>query len=85
MIRWGKVEKIVGPKAQISLNSLKEEGLGYQLTVRGCSVPFDKSFVPGLQIGHIVAVHWNLVVKILTKKEEEKLSFWTKETLRLLF
>lgn len=85
MIRWGKVEKINGQKCTMDLNSLKEEGSGYVLTKIKESVLFDEGFTPNLKIADTVAVHWNFVVRILTEEEEVKLSFWTKEVLKLLF
>jgi len=48
-----------------------------ELTVSKEKIPFDPKIVEGLKIGDTVAAHWNMVIKILTKEEERKLSFWT--------
>lgn len=54
----------------------------YLLIVKKETIPFNRELIPGLKTGDIAAVHWNMVVKILTKQEEENLLFWTKEALR---
>jgi hypothetical protein len=83
MIRWGKVEKIQNGKATITLNSLKDK-FGKSMVFKKVILPIDVSFTSGLKVRDIVAVHWGMIIKILTKKEEEKLSFWTSEVLKIL-
>lgn len=83
MIRWGRVEKIEKNKAWIELNSLKKKD-GYKLVKNRQKIPFDSYITPDLKVGNSVAVHWNMVVKKLTKDEEKKLFFWTKKTLKEL-
>ncbi len=83
MIRWGRVKKIAQreKKMDISLNSLRKRGKGYYLYIEQTTV----SFVPDLvqvAVGDVAAVHWGLVVKVLTAREEEQLAFWTKEVLQ---
>ena len=73
MIRWGKVEEIVGGDAVININSLNKE-----------TVPFNSILTPGLKTGDLVAVHWKQVIKILTAAEEKNLSFWTTEVIQSL-
>lgn len=86
MVRWGKVEKIVGETAVLSLNSLKETKLGhFGLKTLRKTVPYNPLFVPGLKIGDTVAVHWKFLVKILTKREEKNLDFWTREVIKSSF
>ncbi|MBU3979666.1 hypothetical protein KKF69_08485 [Patescibacteria group bacterium] len=61
----------------IARNDNKE----YALVVKKEAIPLDHELVPGLKTGDIVAAHWNMVVKILTKQEEDNLLFWVKEIL----
>lgn len=82
MIRWGKVMKLTGRKAVINLRSLEQENETHRLIVNKETIPLNKKLVPELKAGDIVAVHWNIVVKILSKQEEKNLLFWTKEVLR---
>jgi hypothetical protein len=82
MIRWGKVEKIIGEKTLINLNSLKKKAKNsYVLTKIKAKIPFKAWLTKDLKTGDIAAVHWNLIVKILTKKEEESLKYWTMQIL----
>jgi hypothetical protein len=85
MIRWGKVTSLrTGErKATINLNSLKDKS-GKSLVLKKITLPIDVNFTPGLKSGDIVAVHWGMVIKILTKEEVKKVSFWTKEVLKSL-
>ncbi len=86
MIRWGKVQKISKNHAAINLNSLKVVGKGkYKLVKIKENVPFDNQIIKNLKISDNVAVHWNMVIKKLTKSEEEKINYWTKEVLKLSF
>ena len=62
----------------IARNDNKE----YTLVVKKEVIPLDHELVPGLKTGDIVAAHWNMVVKILSKQEVDNLFFWTKEVLR---
>lgn len=84
MFRWGKVEKINKKAAKVTLNSLRELKDGYKLIQLKETHPFNKDLVPGLKIGETVAVHWNQVIKKLTKDEIKKLTFWTNEVLESL-
>lgn len=84
MIRWGKVRKIAENEATIELNSLKETGQGYELTMSQETHPIIPEFVPDLRIGDTVAVHWKQVIKKLTPDEEKNLTYWTKKTLKVL-
>ena len=84
MIRWGKIVKLFKKEAVISLNSLKKKGKnGYRLTKIQTSVPFNSKFTPDLKVGDTVAVHWNLIVKILTSSEEKNLQFWSAKVCQL--
>ena len=83
MIRWGKVEKITKDKVTVKLNSLKKNN-HYQLTTIKQDVPFDSKIVPRLKVGDTIAVHWNMVIKILTKDEVKKLSHWTQKVLECI-
>jgi hypothetical protein len=83
MIRWGTVQHLSKKGAIVALNSLKAKGKSsYSLTQVKTSVPFSPKFTPGIKIGDTVAVHWNLVVKILTQNEEKNLTFWTNKILQ---
>jgi hypothetical protein len=84
MIRWGKVQKISKNTAVVTLNSLKKKGKNsYALTRVQASIPFNLKFTPNLKVGDTVAVHWNLIVKILNKEEEENLKFWSEKVCQL--
>ena len=83
MIRWGKVMTVKKDKAVVNLNSLKLEKGGYSLIKIKETVPFNAKLLPGLKTGDIVAVHWNMVVKILMKDEVKKIKFWTTKCLTL--
>lgn len=83
MIRWGEVVKVQNGRAVINLYSLELKGKIYKLVINKETVPINMDFVPGLKTGDIVAVHWNMVIKILTKDEEKKLKYWTKKCLVL--
>jgi hypothetical protein len=85
MIRWGRVEKIIGEKVVVSLNSLKKIKNKYSLIKIKAKIPFKSWLTESLKVGDIVAVHWNLVIKILTKKEKESLKYWTKKVCSLPF
>jgi hydrogenase maturation factor len=82
MIRWGKVEKIIGKSAIVRLNSLMKKNDKYNLTVIKETVPYDAKITGSLKIGDIVAVHWQMVIKNLTKQEIKKLEYWTKEVIK---
>lgn len=77
MIRWGKVQKIFNDSAEVCLYSLKQKDGSYKLIRLKKTIPFNTEFTPGLKIGDTVAVHWQQIVKILTKNEEKNLSIWT--------
>jgi hypothetical protein len=84
MIRWGKVQKIFENEAIVNLNSLKKKGKNsYALTKIKSSIPFDSKFTLGLKAGDTVAVHWKLIVKILTEDEEKNLEFWSAKVCQL--
>jgi hypothetical protein len=84
-IRWGKVEEINKNKALINLTSLKiinksdSTNIKYQMSNIKEEIPFNLKLVPDLKSGTTTAVHWDQVIKILTKEEEQKLSSWTRE------
>jgi hypothetical protein len=85
MIRWGKIKKIFRNKAAIELNSLKNINKNsYTLTQVETLTPIDLLLTSNLRIGDMVAVHWNLIVKILTKEEESNLRYWTDQTIKCL-
>jgi len=84
MFRWGKVEKMNKKEIEVTLNSLKESKSGYKLIQLKETHAFNKDFVPEIKTGITVAVHWNQVIKKLTKDEIKKLTFWTNEVLRSL-
>jgi len=84
MIRWGKVQSLSKKEAVVKLNALKIKGKnGYTLTTVQVSIPFNHKFTPDLKIGDTIAAHWNMIVKILNKQEEEGLEFWTNKVLEL--
>jgi hypothetical protein len=84
MIRWGKVQKISGNNAFVNLNSLKRKGKNsYALAKVQASIPFNLKFTPNLKVGDTVAVHWNLIVKILNKIEENNLKSWSERVCQL--
>ncbi len=86
MIRWGEVVKLMEGIAVINLYSLDElieKSKKHALVIKKETVPISTDLVPGIKTGDIVAVHWNMVIKILTKDEEKKLRYWTKRCLVL--
>jgi len=84
MIRWGTVQSLSKKEAVVSLNSLKlKKPSSYTLTKVQASIPFNSKFTSSLKVGDTVAVHWNLIVKILTRVEEENLIFWTNKVCAL--
>jgi len=84
MIRWGKVIKLSKKEAVVNLNSLKKKGKsGYALTQSKAQIPFNLKFTPDLKAGDTVAVHWNLVIKILTSSEEKNLKHWSAKVCQL--
>lgn len=86
MIRWGKIQSIAKNNAIVKLNSLTAKNKNsYKLKLINESVPFDKKIVPSLKKEDVVAVHWNMVVKILSENEIENLKYWTKEVIKLKF
>lgn len=86
MIRWGKIKSFSQKNATIKLNSLSVKNkTSYKLALINKTVPFDLQIVPSLKIGDTVAVHWNMVIKKLTKEEEEKIKYWTKEVIKLKY
>jgi hypothetical protein len=82
MIRWGRVESISKKEAVVKLNSLKGSRK-YSLIKLTTSVPYNPKFTPGLTVGDTVAVHWNMIIKILNQTEEKNLTFWTNKVLQL--
>jgi hypothetical protein len=84
MIRWGKVVSIKGERATLKLNSLKNNSR-LALTIVNKVLKFEKTFIPGLKNEDTVAVHWNTIIKKLTKEEEKKLAYWTEAVLRNLY
>jgi hypothetical protein len=85
MIRWGEVQKLSKKEAIVNLNCLKANGKdAYILTKIQASIPFSLKITPGLKVGDTVAVHWKLVVKILTEDEEKNLEFWSVKVCQLL-
>lgn len=85
MVRWGKVKKIKAGKLYLALNSLKRSDKKIVLTSKNISFKYRDDFLPGLKVGATVAVHWKQVVKVLDKKEEKNLEFWTKKVLTSLY
>lgn len=82
MIRWGKVEKIIGKSAIVKLNSLKSEKNNYCLVLLEEKISINTTFTPNLKVGDVIAVHWKMIAKILTPIEESNLSFWTRQVLK---
>ncbi|MGE5041314.1 MAG: DUF6390 family protein [Candidatus Levyibacteriota bacterium] len=86
MVRWGEVKKVTAEKAEIELNSLREKSKGvYELTSILQEVPYSGWLTPGLKMGDIAVVHWNMVIKTFSEEEEEKIMYWTKEVIKSRF
>lgn len=84
MIRWGTVKSLSKKEAVVNLNSLKfKKPSAYSLTQIRTTIPFDPKFTPDLKVEDTVAVHWNMIIKILTQTEEKNLAFWTSKVLGL--
>lgn len=84
MIRWGEVQELSKREAIVNLNSLKKKGKNsYILTKIKASIPFNPKLTPDLKVDDTVAVHWNLIVKILNKKEEKNLEVWSTKVCQL--
>lgn len=82
MIRWGKMARKSGEQIEVGLNSLKKTDGIYQLFMEKASLPINSKIVSRIKTGDTVVVHWQQVIKILTKKEEENLAFWSQEVLK---
>jgi hypothetical protein len=86
MIRWGKVESISKNSALIKLNSLKlYRNNKYKLTIIKETIPYDEKITGNLKTKDTVAVHWKMIIKKLTKLEENKIKLWTNKVLQLTF
>ena len=86
MIRWGKVQSVSQNNAIVKLNSLIAKNKNsYKLNLKTETIPFDNQLVCDLKKGDTVAVHWNMVVKILSDIEIRNLEYWTKEVVKLKF
>jgi hydrogenase maturation factor len=96
MIRWGKVEelrivrqahypeqsrRVQSSKLRVKVNYLEQKKNKYILKQKNESVKFDNKLLGEVKIGDMVAVHWKMVIKKLTKEEEKKLKFWTDRVL----
>ena len=84
MIRWGEVRSIAKNKTTINLNSLKKSSNKYSLSKIKTQIPFNPALAPNLKKGDTVAVHWQMVVKILEEEEINNLEYWTKKVLKNL-
>jgi hypothetical protein len=84
MIRWGEVEKVGKKNLTINLRSLKKISKRFRLTFKKLQYPYRADFMPDLEKGDTVAVHWKQVVKKLTKTETKKLDLWTKKVLKVV-
>lgn len=86
MVRWGKVTQVDSKNVSVELNSLRETAKGtYGLTSILQKIPYSSWLTPNVKKGDTVAVHWNMVIKILTKDEIEKIEYWTKEVCKSTF
>ncbi len=83
MVRWGEVKNISNDKITVDLNMLEgtPEDKLFKLVKKEETFSFNKLFVPKLKVGSIVAVHWQQVIKILTKQEVKNIEYWTKKVL----
>jgi hypothetical protein len=81
MIRWGEIVSIDDNELLIKINLLEKKNKRYELRKQEEKFPYQKEFFNNLKKGQTIAVHWQQPIKILTKKEKENLSYWTKETL----
>jgi hypothetical protein len=85
MIRWGRVEDISPKQIKVSLNSLVKNGSNYQLALLPGSFSYRPDFLPGLEKGRTVAVHWGQPVKLLTMPETSAIDYWTRQTLEGIY
>jgi hypothetical protein len=84
MIRWGEVLKIGREDLTVKINSLKKTKDHYKLVQKEENFSYHPDFLKGIKPGDTLAVHWQQPIKILTEKEKENLTYWTKETLESL-
>lgn len=85
MIRWGKITTIDQEKhlATLKLNSLaqtKNSSLNpkpYTLYPKIETHPYHPQWFKTLHVGQTACVHWKLVCKVLTTREEANLTNWT--------
>ncbi len=82
MIRWGKVLDIKEDNVALSLNSIQNVVTPYKIQELDVVMPYNELLVGKLAKGNVVAVHWNQVVRKLSKGEVQRLEFWTEEVLR---
>lgn len=85
MVRWGRVEKIVGNRALIDLGCIKDENYPPEITKLDKRLIFDRELLPGLHEDQRVASHWGSVVKVITEEEEKRLTLWTNKVLQSFF
>lgn len=84
MVRWGKVLSISDNRMTVSLNSLKRECGSFKLVKIRQKLLIEKTFTPKLKKGSTVAVHWGQAIKTLTKLEERRLNYWSRQVLKSL-
>ncbi len=86
MIRWGKVTEVQDNIIKTDLNSLMQSTEGkHELTVIPEELTVDKRLIEEVTPKKVVAVHWGVVVKVLTQDEAHKLRFWTERVLTTNF
>jgi hypothetical protein len=84
MVRWGDVVEITKQDLTINLTSLTAFKPPFGLEKTPHTFKYEPALLPRLKIGSIVAVHWQQVVKVLTKQETFNLSAWTQQLLSSL-
>jgi hypothetical protein len=82
MVRWGKVEKLVGNATEVILNSIRKETNKYTLILNRETLQYNPKFLPKLKVGDSIVVHWNQIIKAINGREEELLSKYTKNALK---
>ncbi|NMB69735.1 hypothetical protein GYA27_00835 [candidate division WWE3 bacterium] len=80
MIRWGRVTSIENNFLTADLNSVEIFENKYRLTKIPYRGEFNSKLVPNLKVGDTISIHWGVVNKILTEKEEQNLSYWSQKT-----
>lgn len=79
MIRWGEVTKLSNKELTANLAQMAVEKSKFAVSHVTEKLNYNAEFLKKVEVGSTIAVHWNQVIKVLTKTEEKNLAYWTNE------